>query len=118
MLEHFSEHSVRGQIEKSAADMRHDQAEPKSRNIRQKKIADDTAQERGGLNCANPAERGAAMQSSTYQKAAEREPFRNLVNAQSGEQRPFRRVHRSPAVAGLNSQSQTVGRAVNCQCDD
>jgi hypothetical protein len=31
MLQHFSEHGVRRQIEKSAADMRHDQIQPKCR---------------------------------------------------------------------------------------
>src|SRR5437867_5899539 len=89
VLQHFSEHRVRGQIDKSATNLRHDQTEPKRRNVRQKKIADQSAEERSRFHSSYPAERGCALESGADQKAAERKAFGNLVNAKSGKQRPF-----------------------------
>ncbi len=116
MLQHFSEEGVRGQIEKSAAYVCHNQGEPKRRSFPQKEKTDYSAKERSGFDCGNPTERDPALQSSADQKAAQREAFRNFVDAESAEKRPFFSVRRGNFRS--NSQSQTVGRAVNCQRDD
>src|SRR5213076_3122468 len=89
VLQHFSEDGVRGQIDKSATNPRHDQAEPKRRNVRQKKITDQSAEERRCLHSSYPAERGCALESGADQKAAEREAFGDFVNAESRKERPF-----------------------------
>ena len=80
---------MRGQIDKSTTNLRHDQAEPKRRNVRQKKIADQSAEERSRFHSSYPAERCCALESGADQKAAEREAFGNFVNAESGEERPL-----------------------------
>src|SRR4029077_19557462 len=59
--QHFSEEGVRSQIDESAANLRHDQAEPEHRNVRQKKISDHSAKKCGRFNRGYPAERGTAM---------------------------------------------------------
>src|SRR5262249_25419416 len=56
------------------------------------------------------------IQSRANQKAAERETFGNLVDTESAKQRPLCRIHRRRF--NLNSQSQTIGGAVNRQSDD
>ena len=56
------------------------------------------------------------MQSCADQKAAERETFGNLVDAQSREQRPLCRTGRRRLA--LDSQNQTVSRAMDCKSDD
>ena len=57
-----------------------------------------------------------AFQSCADQKAAERETLGNFVDAQSREQRPLCRTARR--CFALDSQSQTVGHAMNCESDD
>src|SRR5256885_8932240 len=116
MLAHLPERSASGKIEKSTAHMGHNQTEPKSGNLRQKKNTDHSAEECRCLHCGYPAKRGAAAQTSADQKTAKREAFRNLVNAESREQRPFRRIRRERLA--LNSQGKTIGGTVNCQCDN
>ena len=82
----------------------------------QEEITDDTTEERCGFDRCHPSNRGHALQSCADQKAAERETFGNLVDAQSREQRPLCRTGRRRFA--LDSQSQTVSRAMNCQSDD
>ena len=107
---------MRGQIDKAATNPRHDQAKPKRRNVRQKKIADHSAEERSRFHGGYPAERGCALESGADQKAAEREAFGNFVNAESRKERPFCSIRCGSFP--LNSQRQPVSRAVNRQCDN
>src|SRR6266478_6484202 len=107
MLQHLSEEGMRCQVYEPAADVCHNQPMPKSGNLRQKKNTDHSAEECRCLHCGYPAKRGAAAQTSADQKTAKREAFRNLVNAESREQRPFRRVRRERLA--LNSQGKTIG---------
>src|SRR5881397_2485866 len=65
--QHFSEKGVRRQIDESAAHLRHDQAEPKNRNLCEKKIADHAAEKGGCFNRGHPPERRWALQSRTNQ---------------------------------------------------
>src|SRR5437773_7268055 len=113
MLEQFSNRSGRGQIQKSAAGMRHDQALPKRRDVSQPEHADCAAKERSCFYSRHPTERGRATKSRADQKTAEREAFRHFVNAESGEERPFCRVYRRRFL--LNPQYHTIGGAVNRQ---
>src|SRR6476661_855358 len=53
------------------------------------------------------------MESSADQKTAQRKAFGDLVNAKGGEQRPSCSIHSGSFV--LNSQSQSVCRAMNRQ---
>src|SRR6266496_6594908 len=82
VFDQFSQYSVRGQIEKSAADMRHDQAKPKSRDFPQPQHADRAAEERSCFYSCHPTKRSRASQSRADQKTAERETFGNLVDAE------------------------------------
>src|SRR6266542_1125624 len=93
MFEHFSNHSMRGQIKKSAANIRHDQAKPKSRDFRQPQHTDHAADERSCFYGCHPTEGSRAPKSRTDQKTTKRETFRNLVDTESREERPFCRVH-------------------------
>src|SRR5438309_4283328 len=56
MLHHFPQHRVCSQIDKSAADMRHDQAEPKGRSVCQEKKSNCTSEKRGCFGCCNPTD--------------------------------------------------------------
>jgi hypothetical protein len=44
VFQHFSKDSMRGQIQKSTADIRHKQAEPKGRRVRQREKTDCSAE--------------------------------------------------------------------------
>ena|SRR6185503_12360484 len=116
MLQHFSDHCVCGQINKSAADVRHNQPEPQGGDVCEEVITNHTTDERRRFNRGDPPERRYAAESCPDQKAAERETFGNLVDAQSKEQRPLCSTGRGRFA--LDSQSQTVCRAMNRQSDD
>ena len=83
MLYHFSQNRVRGQIQKSAADVRHDQPKPKERSVGEEEKSDRAAEESGRFHSRYPGKRGRASKPSANQETAQGETFRNLVNAQS-----------------------------------
>src|SRR6478752_3168899 len=102
-----------GEVNESASDVCHDQSEPQSRNFREKKITNHATDECRRFNRGDPSKRGCAAKSCADQKTAERETFRNLVDAQSSEQRPL--CSTAGRCFALDSQSQTVCRTMNCQ---
>src|SRR5262245_56979470 len=57
MLQHFSQYRVRRQIDEPTSNVCHDQPEPKRRNLRKEKIANDAANERGRFDRGDPCQR-------------------------------------------------------------
>src|SRR5436853_863280 len=104
---------MRGQIEKSAADVGHEQTEPKRRFARQEEKSNYPAEEGGGFHGGDPTKRPPSLHSGADQKAPERKAFWNFVNTESGKERPLTGRGRLRFLS--DSKRQSIGRAVDCQ---
>ena len=108
---HFSQNGVCREIKKSAADMSHDQAEPKDRGVCETEESDRSAEKGGRFHGRNPTERSKTRESGPDQETAQGESFGKFMNAKSQEQGPVRGDLKFPA----DTQGNAIGRAMNRQ---
>src|SRR6476620_586859 len=99
------------QIKKSAADMSHDQAQPKDGCVSEKEESNRSAEKCGRFHCRNPTKRNKTRESGADQETAQRESFGKFMNAKSQEQGPVRGDVNFPS----DTQGNAIGRAMNRQ---